>query len=113
MIPHFPPVISPNGDELWDWAGKLSQHVQLLDRARRLRQQLSMIDRECGSCQLWMTSRCPREHSTMTGYNKGPSMSAPICNLFVMSLMSLKSQQGWRDELATIEAGQAQAKEGR
>ena len=35
----------------------------------------------CGDCRLWMTRQCPRE-ANVNGWNKGPSMSAAICDKF-------------------------------
>lgn len=98
----LPKTISPNGEELWDWAGKLSQHIHLTDQQRTLQRKLFKLSRECGSCRFWMTRDCPQEVSSMTGYNKGPSMSAPICSRFVMSQGSLKIQRGWLIELTSV-----------
>lgn len=100
----IPERISPNGQELWEWAGRFSEHIHRVDRQRRLQQQLRELQRECGSCRLWMTRECSREAPNgLTGYSKGPSMSAPICSQFVMSAASVASQRVWESELVTIE----------
>jgi hypothetical protein len=104
MIPSLPKRISPNGQELWDWAGRLSEHIHRTDSQRRLRQQLRALSSECGSCRYWMTKECPREtpHG-MTGYSKGPSMGASICSKFAMSPASAVLKQTWETELLAID----------
>ena len=103
MVPQIPKYVSPDGEELWDWAGKFSQHVHLLDRRRVLHDDLRKLKMECGSCSYWMTSDCPREQSSMTGYNQGPSIAAPICQKFVMARSSVLLQEKWEVELASVE----------
>ncbi len=103
MVPQIPKQVSSNGEELWDWAGKFSQHVHLFDRKRVLQHDLRQLKNECGSCRYWMTSDCPLEKSSMTGYKQGPSMGAPICHKFVMGRSSIALQEKWEAELVSVE----------
>lgn len=104
MIPKLPTDISLNGIEIWEWAAKLSEHVQRLDRQRTLRRELRRLSSECGSCRWWMTRDCPAEKPSNTGYSRGPSMGAPICAKFELSSTSRTIQQQWQDELAQLKA---------
>jgi len=52
--------------------------MALIDKAK-----IEGLINECGRCDHWMkTSDCPREHSNMTGYSKGPSSSDHACDKF-------------------------------
>lgn len=101
----IPQEISSDGHELWDWAGRLSQHTQRLHNARVLREKIWNAKRKCGSCEHWMHSNaCPKEVLKMTGYYEGPSMNAPICQKFEMKSSTAESIAKWEVELAALEA---------
>lgn len=71
--PELPAQISGDGREIWEWAGKLSDHVQRQDRIRKLTIQIAKVGTTCGDCDKWMKSKeCPREHN-VKGYSRGPS----------------------------------------
>lgn len=58
--PELPTTISRDGSELWDWAGKMGQHLQREARKAELRADIKKV--ACGDCDKWMKSReCPRE----------------------------------------------------
>ena len=88
----LPPTnVSPNGQEIWDWAGRLSEHTQLLHRRRELYEQIREAKPTCGSCTKWMTRACPAErHSNTTGRNTGPSCRTIKCAQFDMNSSAAK-----------------------
>ena len=68
--------------QVWDWAHRLSEHTQRLDRIRKLRATLAKLGRECGDCHKWNKSReCPKEHN-VKGHSRGPSWGEPICGAY-------------------------------
>lgn len=82
--PELPAQISNDGREIWDWAGKMSEHIHRQDRIQKLRARIIKIGTVCGDCSKWMkSSQCPNEHSTMSGYNKGPSCEGRKCGAFI------------------------------
>jgi hypothetical protein len=83
-IPPLPAQIANNGQELWDWAGRASRAIQLQGDINRLTAEIARLKtKQCGSCAHWMHSGdCPREKSTMRGYNDGPNCVAPACGQF-------------------------------
>lgn len=104
MIPELPQDISSDGHELWDWAKKFSDAIHHMDRLHTLQQKIRTIQNECGSCQHWMHQICPREKPHgMSGYRRGPSMSASICQQFTMNSIHTDLLAEWVDELATLE----------
>jgi hypothetical protein len=111
--PTLPAEISPDGREVWDWAGKLSEHTHRLDRIRKLRARIIVIGSVCGDCDKWMkSSQCPREVSTMSGYNKGPSCGEFKCNSFVESVAATKLRDELSAELSTELAATPPAQSG-
>lgn len=99
-IPKLPEQISPDGREIWDWAGKLSEHVHRLDEIRRLTADINRIQLECGSCEKWMTKSCPKEKlDSRTGRKSGPSGGTYKCNEFVMNSWATELMQKWQREL--------------
>jgi len=86
----LPTEISGNGQELWDWAARVSQATQRAQRCRELRGSIANLRSQCGSCKLWMTTRCPRETLSPTGRKLGPSMSDTKCSKFDMKAVYVK-----------------------
>lgn len=96
----LPAAVSPDGREIWDWAGRFSEHVHRQDRIRRLSADIAQIGRRCGDCDLWMKSRdCPREHN-VNGRNHGPSCADPICFKFVEDRFATKRRTELKEKLA-------------
>jgi hypothetical protein len=85
--PSLPSEVSPDGREIWDWAGKMSEHIQRLARIKELREAIRKCGKECGDCDKWMkSSECPRERpgtGKRSGYSVGPSCGAPVCAEYV------------------------------
>lgn len=106
--PPLPQHVSNDGREIWDWAARLSAHTSRLDKMRRLRAEISQMDRVCGSCHFWMKSReCPKEKN-VNGYSRGPSSGSPKCGQFVMtkSTAELRAErQKELDETIAIHEG--------
>ncbi len=93
--PQLPEKVSNDGREIWDWAGKMSEHIHRQAKMSELRTQLSRVGTGCGDCYKWMHSNsCPRE-TNVNGRRRGPSMNAPICNQYVEK----QSSSEWREEL--------------
>lgn len=102
--PTLPSEISPDGHEVWDWAARMSEHVQRMDRVRRLTADIAKIGRTCGDCDKWMKSReCPREVN-VGGRSRGPSCASPRCGQFIEDRFSTKRRAELAAELASIEA---------
>ncbi|AXQ70046.1 hypothetical protein HOU03_gp222 [Caulobacter phage CcrSC] len=80
-----------NGDAVWGWADRLSRHTHDLHKSRELWQQIVQGDMFCGSCRLWMTKSCPREHNDgLSGYSRGPSSGALKCSQYQISPSAAK-----------------------
>lgn len=93
--PRLPEKVSIDGREIWDWAGKMAEHMNRQAKMSELRTQLSQVGTVCGDCCKWMHSNsCPRE-TNVNGRRRGPSMNAPICNQYVEK----QSSSEWRVEL--------------
>jgi hypothetical protein len=76
--------------------------MQLARRIKELHAEISAPNR-CGECSKWMTRMCPRERSTMSGYNDGPNCQATICREFIIKpayAEMRKSKQVLLDQLA-------------
>ena len=92
--PALPVEISPDGREIWDWAGKMSDRLHAMDELARLRIQAHNTRNTCGSCSAWMTSACPREvHDNRRGRSQGPSSMATKCDRFKISSADAKSAE--------------------
>ena len=78
-LPKLPTEMSPNGQEVWDWAHALSAEVQRRQALREGTDKLNRLGTRCGDCAKWMCNTCPREKSTIRGYKSGPSADAPRC----------------------------------
>lgn len=94
--------ISNDGREIWDWAGRLGEQLELQARAQELRRAVSRVESTCGSCALWMTRGCPMERPAGWGRYTGPSGDAKKCGAFEMSSGSAKSLDYAKAELAEI-----------
>lgn len=101
-MPPLPRNVSPDGREIWDWAAKLSEARQRVQKIRELRSEIARRPRECGSCQKWMTHSCPKEHN-VGGRPRGPSMKAPICGQHILKDYDAKRLDELRAELAALE----------
>ena len=81
--PEFPETMSPDGREVWDWAGKMPEYTYNIHKRRELWAEIVKCGTVCGDCDKWMKSRsCPREHN-VNGMSRGPSMNDSICPEFV------------------------------
>lgn len=102
-IPKIPTEISTNGQEVWDWADRFSDHVHRLDRMRQLRVAIAEIDTVCGGCEKWMTRACPRE-TNVNGWNKGPSCKSLKCAEYEEKSWDAKRRTELQAELAELES---------
>ncbi|KAA9173024.1 hypothetical protein F3K36_16395 [Delftia sp. BR1] len=101
----MPTEISPDGREIWDWAGRLSDRVHRTHEARQLRERISAMESECGSCSRWMTNSCPKEvHDNRKGRKVGPSSRAMKCQQFEMSSLTAGELEKAKAKLAQVEA---------
>ena len=66
-------------DGLIDGLAKLGKGALLRDKVYELTTEINTFT--CGDCSYWMTSSCPLEKN-VNGYNRGPSMNDPICDIF-------------------------------
>jgi hypothetical protein len=106
-VPKLPDDISPDGREIWDWAARLSDQVQRADEIKRLRQQITNAETQCGSCAHWMTGQCPREqHGNKTG-RTGPSSLSVKCEKFSMPAWQTKELDAAKSKLSKLVAGAA------
>ncbi len=100
----LPTHVSPDGRELWDWAGRIGQAIQRQDEMDRLRRKIRESGR-CGECYHWMHSGdCPREHN-VNGYSRGPHMDECPCKQFVWQQTYKDLLEKRKMELAALEAG--------
>lgn len=87
LPPSLPFEISSDGSEIWDWAGKMGQYIQIQARITELRHEIRICGTRCGDCYKWMHSNeCPREKpgtGKHSGYSVGPHMDETICNQYV------------------------------
>lgn len=103
-FPSLPIEISNDGREVWDWAHKLSERVQLIDKLKRLRGQAHTVRNTCGSCTAWMTRDCPKEvHDNRSGRYNGPSSGATKCSRFSMSNTYSKMIERIDSEILSVE----------
>lgn len=101
----MPTEISPDGREVWEWAGRLSDRVHRIHEARQLREQIRAIESQCGSCSKWMKSACPREvQDNIKGHKVGPSSRDLKCQQFEVSHLDLKLLESTRAKLAAVDA---------
>jgi hypothetical protein len=101
QAPKLPAQMSSDGHEVWDWCGKMSEHIHRQDRIKNLRARIIKIGTVCGDCSKWMkSSECPQERSTMSGYNKGPSCEGRKCEAFVEAARSTNHRATLTAELA-------------
>ena len=100
--PSLPANVSPNGEELWDWAGKAGQWIQIQARIQELKLKIRKIGTECGDCSLWMTNICPFEVNK-NGRKYGPSMSHSICDKFAMKDWTVEHKRNLQKELTNLE----------
>ncbi len=94
---------SSNGQEIWDWATRVSSNQQRAIKAESLLKSYVSISNECGSCALWMTKQCPKEiNNNGTGRSSGPSCTSPTCSKFDITPSSKKILEQKLRELTTI-----------
>lgn len=99
----LPTQVSPDGAELWDWAGRLAEHTQRVHKRREVRAAIVSAESTCGNCTHWMRKSCPREvHSNNTGRWTGPSMASTKCALFVITASDAARVAKLRAELAEL-----------
>lgn len=88
--PPLPATMSSDGREIWDWAGRFSEHVHRVNRIAELTRDIARVGTRCGDCDKWMKSReCPREHNA-NGKTRGPSMDGLTCVKFVEDRFATK-----------------------
>jgi len=94
-------------DEVWDFAGMLSDQIHRRVRMHELRVEIAKI--RCGDCSNWMkSSLCPAErHDMQRGRSVGPSCDGFICSQFIESESSAHIRAGRRAELQRIEGSTA------
>ena len=99
-----PAECSPDGREIWDWAGRLGARVAAVDELARLQRQAHTARTTCGSCQTWMTRRCPREvHDNRKGRSQGPSSMSVKCDSFAMTTSAAASVTRAESEIAALQ----------
>lgn len=107
-IPPLPQVVSRDGSELWDWAGKVGGFIQREARIQELRAEIRKCGTVCGDCEKWMkSSECPMERpgeGRRAGYSVGPSMSGMICGVFVETASTTKRRAELQSELRLLES---------
>ena len=87
---------------IWDAAAEAGRVREMERKASDLRRKIRSV--ECGDCDLWMkSSMCPRERN-VNGWNRGPSMSDPICHQFELKDSSERARARWQSELDDLEA---------
>lgn len=102
-IPQLPKTVSNDGREIWDWAGRLGEWTARQHRKQELRRAI-LQSKECGSCDFWMTSSCPREkHDNRLGRSVGPSCRGAICEKFSMKSWDVERVEKLQAELASLE----------
>jgi hypothetical protein len=100
-IPPLPTEISPDGREIWDWAGTFSEAVHRAAKASELRADIARVG--CGGCVRWMTRQCPRERQdNRIGRSVGPSMNATTCAQYVEKPSTAELRNQRRAELAHL-----------
>lgn len=105
--PQLPRQVSTDGQEIWDWAIKLSEHTQQTAKLAQLTRNIASIGMTCGDCGKWMKSReCPREHN-VAGMSRGPSCKAMKCTQFVEKAEATARRQRLRDERDALATGQS------
>lgn len=105
VAPGLPTEIGHAGANVWAWADAMSRHTQRRHRERELSASIFRAGIECGSCRYWMTRDCPREKSSITGYNQGPTARALKCGQFVMQPGATQMVAKWQAELAALSDG--------
>lgn len=99
----LPQNLSASGQELWDWAERLSNVVQLKQEQRDLAAKIKNLTTTCGSCEFWMMSSCPRESRLPSGGKSGPSMNDRVCAKFAITAHSQELVGQSQARLAQIE----------
>ncbi len=101
--PKLPEQMSSDGREIWEWAGKLSEHMQRQDKIRELTFKIAKVGTVCGDCDKWMKSReCPAERN-VKGRCVGPSCESRKCSSFVENRSAENSRAQWKAELAQLQ----------
>jgi len=99
----LPQEISPDGREVFDWAQRMSDHTQRLQRRREVWKAIVDGESQCGSCSKWMTDACPREvQDNRRGCKLGPSCQATKCDQFTMAAWESKRIDGLKAEYAAL-----------
>ena len=80
-----PSDLNGNGQEIWDWAKRVSFLNEKRDRVRKIDSRIREIASTCGGCDLWMMSTCPREKTpALSGRRTGPCDTDRKCSAFQM-----------------------------
>jgi hypothetical protein len=103
--PRLPQEISTDGREVFDWANRMSDHMQRVARSREVWKAIVDGESQCGSCSKWMTGACPPERQdNRLGCKVGPSCQAIKCDQFAMNAYDRKRIDGLRAEHASLNA---------
>lgn len=106
QFPQLPTTVSPDGSELWKWAGDVGGFIQREARREELTADIRKCGTVCGDCDKWMkSSQCPMERpgeGKRAGYSVGPSMGHPICGHFVENASATQRRDQLKAELAKL-----------
>jgi hypothetical protein len=89
-----PNDLKGNGQEIWDWARRVSTLNENRHQVREIDSQIKEVSSTCGGCDLWMRSTCPRENMpALSGRRVGPCSTDRKCSAFQM--------KDWASDLVT------------
>jgi len=87
-------------DAIFSFADRLSKLSALAQKRRDLCQKIENAQRRCGSCNFWMTAKCPRERQdNKKGHSVGPSGDSMKCQQFSMKQSYIRMLETWQQEL--------------
>jgi len=99
--------VSPNGQEIWDWADRFSREVHRRHKMRELQARIRDIGTKCGDCGFWMKKgQCPKELGTMKG---GPTSGDMRCRTFTEARSATSLRATLQSELAALSDGAGQS----
>jgi hypothetical protein len=75
----------------------------IIKRLREIPNEILVRETRCGSCDLWMTSRCPQETLLPSGRKSGPSSDDRKCLKFEMKAWVADSVKRLKAEKAELE----------
>ncbi len=81
----------------------MSDKHMIIKRLREIPNEILKLQTRCGSCNLWMTSRCPQETLLPSGRKSGPSSDDRKCPKFEMKIWVAGSIERLKAEKAELE----------